>query len=42
MTRVRFISLIIALATALTSAVLTIGTGTAFAQRPATHSTCTT
>ena len=37
MTRVRFISLIIALATALTSAVLTIGTGTAFAQ-PAGHS----
>jgi hypothetical protein len=32
MTRVRFISLIIALATALTSAVLTVGTGTAFAQ----------
>ena len=37
MTRVRFISLIIALATALTSAVLTVGTGTAFAQ-PAGHS----
>jgi hypothetical protein len=37
MTRVRFISLIIALATALTSAVLTFGTGTAFAQ-PAGHS----
>jgi hypothetical protein len=36
MTRVRFISLIIALATALTSAVLTVGTGTAFAQ-PAGH-----
>jgi hypothetical protein len=32
MTRVRFISLIIALATALTSAVLTVGTGTALAQ----------
>jgi hypothetical protein len=37
MTRVRFISLIIALATALTSAVVTVGTGTAFAQ-PAGHS----
>ncbi len=36
MTRVRFISLIIALATALTSAVLTVGTGTALAQ-PAGH-----
>jgi hypothetical protein len=36
MTRVRFISLIIALTTAVTSAVLTVGTGTAFAQ-PAGH-----
>ena len=37
MTRIRLISLIIALVTALTSAVLTVGTGTAFAQ-PAGHS----
>jgi hypothetical protein len=37
MTRIRLISLIIALATALTSAVLAVGPGTAFAQ-PAGHS----